>query len=78
MCRFNEELRLIHWQQRWSIVRVMYACCRNYPLLCWPVLIWAFLGHHTWDTYLFPCGAANLCLLNPICMSITSSSHHNA
>ncbi|KAF8876759.1 hypothetical protein BD779DRAFT_1804226 [Infundibulicybe gibba] len=45
----GEEYIFIHRNRRWSSARVAFMLCRYYPLLVWPVLLWAFVQEHNWD-----------------------------
>jgi len=42
----DDEWELIH-QARWTSVKAAYLFCRYYPLLVFPVYMWAWLGDHT-------------------------------
>ncbi|KAF8876761.1 hypothetical protein BD779DRAFT_136442 [Infundibulicybe gibba] len=46
---FGQEYILIHRKRRWSSARVAFLVCRYYPLIVWPVLLWAFVQEHNWD-----------------------------
>ncbi|TFK65884.1 hypothetical protein BDN72DRAFT_177184 [Pluteus cervinus] len=43
---FPDEVKLIH-RTRWCSVKVAYLLCRYYPLLSFPVLMWAYLGNYS-------------------------------
>ncbi|TFK62897.1 hypothetical protein BDN72DRAFT_347539 [Pluteus cervinus] len=49
MLLFEEECRLIY-TPGWNAVKVAYLCCRFYPMLIWPFLIWTWMGNHTFET----------------------------
>ncbi|TFK65820.1 hypothetical protein BDN72DRAFT_179166 [Pluteus cervinus] len=37
-----DEVELVH-RSRWSMVKTLYLICRYYPLLAWPLFIWAWV-----------------------------------
>jgi hypothetical protein len=41
----SSSLLQIH-QARWTSAKVAYLCCRYYPLLVYPLYMWAWLGNH--------------------------------
>ncbi|KAF8129669.1 hypothetical protein K438DRAFT_749386 [Mycena galopus ATCC 62051] len=43
------EIELIH-PSRWNSIKVAYLLCRYYPLLIWPLVIYAYDGNHTAQT----------------------------
>ncbi|KAF8075208.1 hypothetical protein FPV67DRAFT_1777900 [Lyophyllum atratum] len=42
----RQEVELVH-SSRWTSVKVAYLLCRYYTLLIWPVVIYAYVGDHT-------------------------------
>ncbi|KAF8072072.1 hypothetical protein FPV67DRAFT_1667513 [Lyophyllum atratum] len=42
---WDDEWRLIHCT-RWTSMKVVYLCCRYYPLISWIFYIWALVGDH--------------------------------
>jgi len=44
----KKEIDLVH-RSRWSSVKVAYLLCRYYTLLIWPLVMFAYVGNHTWD-----------------------------
>ncbi|KAF9474814.1 hypothetical protein BDN70DRAFT_936356 [Pholiota conissans] len=46
IANMDDEVKLIHYS-RWSSVKVAYMLCRYYPLLYWPVVLWAYNFNHT-------------------------------
>ncbi|TEB21960.1 hypothetical protein FA13DRAFT_1799296 [Coprinellus micaceus] len=45
----GKEIKLIQ-RARWSSIKISYLLCRYYPLLCWPVVMWAYMGNHSSTT----------------------------
>jgi len=45
LLQLDDEWALIH-QARWTSIKVAYLFCRYYPLLIFPVYMWAWLGDH--------------------------------
>ncbi|TFK65819.1 hypothetical protein BDN72DRAFT_179153 [Pluteus cervinus] len=41
--QFSEEVELIH-KSRWTGIKVLYLICRYYPMISWPIYIWAWLS----------------------------------
>ncbi|KAF8887359.1 hypothetical protein BD779DRAFT_516624 [Infundibulicybe gibba] len=41
----EEEIRLIY-RSKWTSVKVAYLLCRYYPLVVWPIIVWAYVGNH--------------------------------
>ncbi|EAU90383.1 hypothetical protein CC1G_00767 [Coprinopsis cinerea okayama7 len=41
----EKEIRLVY-HAKWNSVKVAYLLCRYYPLLLWPVVMWAYLLDH--------------------------------
>jgi hypothetical protein len=46
LIQLDDEWTLIH-QARWTSVKIAYLFCRYYPLLVFPVYLWAWLGDHS-------------------------------
>ncbi|KAF9563574.1 hypothetical protein CPC08DRAFT_705888 [Agrocybe pediades] len=44
----EEEIRLIH-RAAWTSIKSLYLLCRYYPLLLWGVVMWAYVGDHTFE-----------------------------
>lgn len=44
----KKEVDLVH-HSRWTSVKVAYLLCRYYTLLIWPLVMFAYVGNHTWD-----------------------------
>jgi len=42
------EVNLIHYSP-WSPVKVAYLLCRYYPLVLWPLVMFAYVGNHSWE-----------------------------
>ncbi|KAF8656116.1 hypothetical protein AX16_002754 [Volvariella volvacea WC 439] len=43
---FTDEVELIHGS-RWSSVKIAYLLCRYYPLIAFPILMWAYMGNYS-------------------------------
>ncbi|KAJ3515230.1 hypothetical protein NLJ89_g1894 [Agrocybe chaxingu] len=43
----DAELRLIH-RARWTWIKTLYLLCRYYPLILWMVVMWAYVGNHSY------------------------------
>ncbi|GLB41573.1 hypothetical protein LshimejAT787_1001730 [Lyophyllum shimeji] len=43
----KREVDLVH-HSRWSSVKIAYLLCRYYPLFIWPLVMFAYIGDHTW------------------------------
>ncbi|KAF9038630.1 hypothetical protein BJ165DRAFT_1531690 [Panaeolus papilionaceus] len=35
---------------RWTSIKILYLLCRYYPLVLWPIVMWAYIGNHDADT----------------------------
>jgi len=46
LIQLDDVWALIH-QARWTSVKIAYLFCRYYPLLVFPVYMWAWLGNHS-------------------------------
>ncbi|RDB18497.1 hypothetical protein Hypma_000251 [Hypsizygus marmoreus] len=44
----EKEIKLIH-KARWTSIKTAYLLCRYYPLLLWPLVLFAYVGNHSWD-----------------------------
>ncbi|PPQ75111.1 hypothetical protein CVT24_010066 [Panaeolus cyanescens] len=45
----QKEYRLIY-KARWTSIKTLYLLCRYYPLILWPIVMWAYVGNHDADT----------------------------
>ncbi|TFK66849.1 hypothetical protein BDN72DRAFT_843712 [Pluteus cervinus] len=46
LANLEDEWRLIHTaQSRWSLLWIAYLLCRYYPIVAYPVILWAYLGN---------------------------------
>ncbi|KAF6751684.1 hypothetical protein DFP72DRAFT_906837 [Ephemerocybe angulata] len=44
----EKEIKLIY-RARWTSIKLSYFLCRYYPLICWPIIMWAYLRDHTFE-----------------------------
>lgn len=69
----EQEIRLVH-RNRWTLIKTLYMLCRYYPLLVWVVVLWAYVGNHSYElcmnavhpayALLAPCVSPVFALLN--------------
>ncbi|KAF8887366.1 hypothetical protein BD779DRAFT_1672813 [Infundibulicybe gibba] len=45
IANLESEIKFIH-RSRWSSIKVAFLLCRYYPLIVWPLVMWAYIGNH--------------------------------
>ncbi|TFK73748.1 hypothetical protein BDN72DRAFT_151859 [Pluteus cervinus] len=42
----EDEIKFIHQSAEWTCIRIIFILARYYPLLAWPVIVWALVPNH--------------------------------